>query len=159
MPLDRKVVGYNPILAVTPGTLGKSFTNSLYYILYTAGMHSPRAGSDPRACFIRPSEQVKNTRNFFCTTEILLMNLNFIQLSTNLQLITIRNGSSGKNIKPPWAPPGFFLRGANPETIVYVQRLRGISVYSVYLWNTNTCCPISLCRNRLCQTLCMNSIL
>src|SRR6218665_2105115 len=79
-------------------------------------MHSPRAGSDPRACFIRPSEQVKNTRNFFCMTEILLMNLNFIQLSTNLQLITIRNGSSDKNIKPPWAPPGFFLGGANPET-------------------------------------------
>src|SRR6218665_1185556 len=39
MPLDRKVVGSNPILAATPGTLGKSFTNSIqvyniYYILY-----------------------------------------------------------------------------------------------------------------------------
>src|SRR6218665_2780573 len=83
MPSDWKVVGSNPSLAATPKTLGKSFTNSLYYILYTAGMHSPRAGSEPRACFIRPSEQVKKTRNFFCMTEILLMNLNFIQLSTN----------------------------------------------------------------------------
>ena len=27
MPLDRKVVGSNPILAAAPGTLGKSFTN------------------------------------------------------------------------------------------------------------------------------------
>ena len=35
MPLDRKVVGSNPILAATPGTLGKSFTNSIYiYIIY-----------------------------------------------------------------------------------------------------------------------------
>src|SRR6218665_2545701 len=33
MPLDRKVVGSNPILAATPGTLDKSFTNSI--ILYT----------------------------------------------------------------------------------------------------------------------------
>ena len=29
MPLDRKVVGSNPILAATPGILGKSFTNSV----------------------------------------------------------------------------------------------------------------------------------
>jgi len=29
MPLDRKVVGSNPILAATPGTLGNSFTNSI----------------------------------------------------------------------------------------------------------------------------------
>src|SRR6218665_855859 len=75
----------------------------------------------PRACFIRPSEQVKNTRNFFCMTEILLMNLNFIQLSTNLQLITIRNSSYGKNIKPPWAPAEFFPGGANPETSLHVH--------------------------------------
>src|SRR6218665_668515 len=108
----------------------------------------------------RPSEQVKNTRNFFCMTEILLMNLSFIQLSTNLQLITMRNSSSGKNIKSPWAPAGFF-QGVQTQRLVnmYVQRLRDISVYSVYLWNTNTCCSISLCRNRLCQTLCIINIL
>src|SRR6218665_2449338 len=35
MPLDRKVVSSNPILAATPGSLGKSFTNSIHYILYT----------------------------------------------------------------------------------------------------------------------------
>jgi len=29
MPSDRKVVGSNPVLAATPGTLGKSFTYSL----------------------------------------------------------------------------------------------------------------------------------
>ena len=34
MPLDRKVVGSNSILAATPGTLGKSFTNSIIYIIY-----------------------------------------------------------------------------------------------------------------------------
>src|SRR6218665_2240112 len=36
MPLDRKVVGSNPILAATPETLGKSFTSSIYiiYIIY-----------------------------------------------------------------------------------------------------------------------------
>ena len=28
MPLDRKVVGSNPALAATPGTLGKPFTYS-----------------------------------------------------------------------------------------------------------------------------------
>jgi len=43
-------------------------TPSFYY---TPGMHNPRAGSGPRACFILPSEQVKNTRNFFCMTEII----------------------------------------------------------------------------------------
>src|SRR6218665_1099804 len=34
MLLDRKVVGSNPILAATPGCLGKSFTNSIYNIIY-----------------------------------------------------------------------------------------------------------------------------
>ena len=33
-------------------------------------------------------------------TEILWMNLNFIELLTILQLITIRNSSDGNNIKP-----------------------------------------------------------
>src|SRR6218665_2820504 len=113
MPLDRKVVGYNPILAVTPGTLGKSFTNSLYYILYTAGRHSPRAGSDPRACFIRPSEQVKNPRNFFYMTEILLMNLNFIQLSTNLQYNQKR--LFWQKYQTTMGASGIFSRGCKPR--------------------------------------------
>jgi len=30
----------------------------------STGMHNLRAGSGPQACFIRPSEQAKNTRNF-----------------------------------------------------------------------------------------------
>src|SRR6218665_2951742 len=44
MPLDRKVVGSNPILAATPGTLGKSFTNSIYIIYCRA---SQTVGRDP----------------------------------------------------------------------------------------------------------------
>src|SRR6218665_2465352 len=35
MPLDRKVVGSNPILAATPGTLGKPLiVCNIYYTLY-----------------------------------------------------------------------------------------------------------------------------
>src|SRR6218665_148342 len=36
----------------------------------------------------------------------------------------------------------FSRGGTNSEDS---ERLNGISVYSVYLWNTNTCCRISLC--------------
>jgi len=43
----------------------------------------------------------------------------------------------------PWAPIGFFAGGANPEAS---PLFKSISGYSVYLWNTNTCCFISLCR-------------
>src|SRR6218665_4150263 len=34
MLLDGKVVDSNPILSATPGCLGKSFTNSIYNIIY-----------------------------------------------------------------------------------------------------------------------------
>jgi len=60
----------------------------------------PRAGSGPRRSFIQPSKQVKNIRNVSWTTEILWVNLNFIELLPILQLITIQNSYYGNNIKP-----------------------------------------------------------
>src|SRR6218665_281220 len=36
-----------------------------------------------------------------------------------------------------------FARGANPEASLLFKCISG---YSVYLWNTDTCCFISLCR-------------
>ena len=38
LPLDRKVVGSNPALAATPGTLGKSF---VYSCLQRFGVYTP----------------------------------------------------------------------------------------------------------------------
>src|SRR6218665_2890879 len=41
--------------------------------------------------------------------------------------------------KQAWAPAGFFPGGCKP-------RARLVKDCSVYLWKTNTCCRISLCR-------------
>jgi len=58
-----------------------------------------------------------------------------------------------------WRPQDFF-HGVQTKRLVYnVQGLQDIICIIFYLWNTNTCCRISLCRKRLCQTLCMNNIL
>ena len=46
-----------------------------------------------------PRNNLKNTRNYSWMTEILWMNLNFIELWTILQLFTIWNISDGKNIR------------------------------------------------------------
>src|SRR6218665_2052815 len=71
MPLDRKVVGSNPILAATPGTLGKSFTNSIHYIIYcrasqTVGRY-PQVGPGPlprgsQECFMQRHYYYHNQR-------------------------------------------------------------------------------------------------
>src|SRR6218665_3989512 len=42
-------------------------------------------------------------------------------------------------IPSAWAPAGFFPGGCKP-------RARLVKDCSVYLWKTNTCCRISLCR-------------
>ena len=63
------------------------------------GMHNPRAGSGPERVISGPRGYLQNTRNFSWMRKILWMNLNFIELLTILQLITIRSKSDGKNIK------------------------------------------------------------
>ena len=57
------------------------------------GMHNPRAGSGPEGVLSSPQSRLKNTRIFSWMMEILWMNLNFIELLTILQLITIQNSS------------------------------------------------------------------
>src|SRR6218665_1655842 len=59
----------------------------------------------------------------------------------------------------PWAPAEFFPGGANSEGSQWLKAY----LSSVCLWNTNTCCRISLLGKSLpvslCQTLCMDSVL
>jgi len=56
-----------------------------YQGLVMAGMHNPRPS--PQRSFIRPLVQVKNAKNVSWMTEILGMNLNFIELLTIMQLL------------------------------------------------------------------------
>src|SRR6218665_32679 len=54
----------------------------------------------PERVISGPQSRLKYTRNFSSMTEILLINLNFIERLTILQLITIQNSSDGNNMKP-----------------------------------------------------------
>src|SRR6218665_1543217 len=65
MPLDRKVVGSTPILAATPGTSGKSFTNSIY-IMYCIHVYCKRLPV-ARACFKKNSPLHIRPKNFSTT--------------------------------------------------------------------------------------------
>ena len=79
------------------------FVQFTLYLLFVYGMHNPRPGSGPRTCYIyisEPRSRLRNTTSFSWMTEILWMNLNFVELLTILQLIAIRNSSDGNNIKP-----------------------------------------------------------
>jgi len=50
-------------------------------------MHNPRPGSGPERVLSGPPSRLKNTGNFSWSTEILWMNLNFIELLASFQLI------------------------------------------------------------------------
>jgi len=69
---------------------------------HATGMHDPLPADRirPPNVLFGPRSRLKSSRNFSWMTEILWMNLNLIELLTNLQLITIRNSSDGNSIKP-----------------------------------------------------------
>jgi len=54
----------------------------------------------PEGVLFGPRSRFKNTTNASWMTEILWMNLNFIELSAILQLIAIQSSSDGNSIKP-----------------------------------------------------------
>jgi len=74
----------------------------LYIIIYFRDAQPTACRLDlaPECVIAGLQSRLKNKRNLSWTTEILWMNLSFIELLTLLQLITIRNSSDGNDIKP-----------------------------------------------------------
>ena len=74
----------------------------MHWCVYIRDAQPAALGPDPAPEIVLsgPRSRLKNIRNVSWITEILWMNLNFIELLAILQLITIQNNSDGNYIKP-----------------------------------------------------------
>ena len=98
-------------------------------MIYTRDAQPTARGTHPapEGVISGPRSRLKNNRNFSWMTEILRMNLNFIELLTILQLITIWNSSDSNNIKPQ------AIKGLVKQTnLVFYTRLLKIQLITLY---------------------------
>ena len=107
----------------------------------------------PWTQYIQPSEKFRNTRKFSWMTGILGMNLNLIELLAILQLITIRNGSDGKNIKlqaikglVKFLKIFFYTRLSKLQLIILSSVLEYAENSTVHPLAQRGCAPLTYCK-------------